>query len=150
MRALVQRVRQASVQVADEIVGRINHGLLVLLGIHKDDTPAQVTWLVNKIVTLRVFADEQGKMNRSVLDVGGSILVVSQFTLYGTCDKGRRPEFTQAASGPEANALYEAFVSQMRRQVSSVATGRFGEYMLISSVNDGPVTLLVEQKSSSR
>jgi D-aminoacyl-tRNA deacylase len=144
VRALVQRVLSASVTVEEEIVGQIGPGLLLLVGIHRNDQEAQIPRLAEKIVQLRLFADPEGKMNRSLKEIGGEILVVSQFTLYGTCDKGRRPEFTQAARGNRALHLYEAFVTALRRDGQSVATGAFGAYMQVASINDGPVTLLLE------
>ena len=144
MRAVVQRVRSCRVVVAGEVVGEIGPGLLVLLGIRTGDTAEQARWLADKIVGLRIMADEQGKMNVSVADTGGSILVVSQFTLYGNCDKGRRPSFVDAARPEIAEPLYEAFANAIRMQGVPVATGRFGADMQVELVNDGPVTVIVE------
>ncbi len=146
MRALLQRVRRASVHVDQELVGQIGPGLLVLLGVTQSDTADQARWLADKIVTLRVFADEHGKMNRDVTENGGGVLVVSQFTLYGDCRKGRRPSFVEAAPPEIAIPLYEAFIDAVRAHGVPVATGRFGAMMQVELVNDGPVTLLVDSK----
>ncbi len=146
MRAVLQRVSRASVVVGDEVIGAVGLGLLVLLGVAPDDTEDDVRRLADKIVGLRIFADEADKMNRSVADVGGGVLVVSQFTLYGDCRKGRRPSFVGAA-GPEiAVPLYEAFVNAIRAQGIPVATGRFGAMMRVELVNEGPVTLILDTK----
>ena len=146
MRAVLQRVSRASVGVGDEVVGAIEGGLLVLLGVAPDDTEVDVRKLADKVVGLRIFADEANKMNRSVADVGGGVLVVSQFTLFGDCRKGRRPSFVSAA-GPEiAVPLYEAFVNALRAQGVFVATGRFGAMMRVELVNEGPVTLILDTK----
>ena len=144
MRAVVQRVTQASVTVQEETVGLIGKGLLVLLGVADDDDPQDADWMAAKIVNLRVFEDEAGKMNRSLLDDQGEILVVSQFTLYGDCRKGRRPSFVKAAAPEKGEALYLRFVEQVRKQDVTIATGRFRSRMAVTLVNDGPVTLLVE------
>lgn len=144
MRAVVQRVRSCRVVVAGEIVGEIGSGLLVLLGIRTGDTAEQARWLADKIVGLRIMSDDEGKMNVSVADAGGSILVVSQFTLYGNCEKGRRPSFIDAARPDVAEPLYEAFANAVRLQGVPVATGRFGADMQVELVNDGPVTVIVE------
>lgn len=144
MRAVVQRVTQASVTVQEETVGLIGKGLLVLLGVADDDDPQDADWMAAKIVNLRVFEDEAGKMNRSLLDEQGEILVVSQFTLYGDCRKGRRPSFVKAAAPEKGEALYLRFVEQVRKQDVTIATGRFRSRMAVTLVNDGPVTLLVE------
>jgi len=144
MRAVVQRVRSCRVVVAGEVVGEIGPGLLVLLGIKTGDTVEQARWLADKIVGLRIMADEEGKMNVGVADAGGSILVVSQFTLYGDCQKGRRPSFIDAARPEIAEPLYEAFANAVRMQGVPVATGRFGADMQVELVNDGPVTIIVE------
>ncbi len=146
MRALIQRVTQASVRVDDQIVGAIGHGLLVLLGITHDDAPAQAQWLAEKVATLRIFSDEQGKMNRDVGEVGGSLLIVSQFTLYGDARKGRRPSFIEAAGPEHAIPLYEAFINAVKALGLATATGRFGAMMQIELINDGPVTLMVDSK----
>jgi D-tyrosyl-tRNA(Tyr) deacylase len=146
MRAVVQRVRRARVIVEDQVIGQIDQGLLVLLGVAKDDTLEQARWLADKVVGLRLFNDEEQKMNRSVAEVGGGVLVVSQFTLYGDCRKGRRPSFIDAA-GPElAVPLYEAFVDAVKALGIPTATGRFGAMMQVELVNDGPVTLIVDGK----
>ena len=144
MRALLQRVTRASVVVEGSVVGEIGAGLLILLGVAKPDTIADATFLVEKILNLRVFQDADGKMNRSLFDTGGSLLVVSQFTLYGDCRKGRRPSFTQAAQPEVAQQLYEAFLAAVARHGVPVAHGTFGAHMAVSLVNDGPVTLLLE------
>jgi D-tyrosyl-tRNA(Tyr) deacylase len=146
MRAVIQRVSRASVVVDGEVVGRIDQGLLVLLGVHRDDTAAQVPWLAEKIVGLRIFNDADGKMNLGIADVGGGVLVVSQFTLHGNCDKGRRPSFIEAAPPEIAIPLYESFVNAIRAQGIPTATGRFGAMMQVELVNDGPVTLVVDSK----
>lgn len=148
MRLVIQRVSQASVSVDNEVVGSIGPGLLVLLGIHRDDTDADIPWLVGKLANLRIFTDDAGKMNRSVQDINGGILVVSQFTLYGSCRNGRRPEFTQAAGPDHAIPLYENFLSALRLEVAQVATGQFGAKMDVQLNNDGPVTLILDGKSS--
>ena len=144
MRAVVQRVRSARVLVGDEVVGAVGQGLLVLLGVAPTDTPAQVQWLADKVVGLRIFADADGKMNRGVAEIGGGVLVVSQFTLYGDCRKGRRPSFIGAAAPEIAEPLYEAFLNGVRALGVPVAAGRFGAMMQVELVNDGPVTLIIE------
>src|SRR5258708_29779146 len=144
MRGVVQRVSRASVTVGGEVTGAIDGGLLVLLGIAPTDTNAKAEWLADKVVGLRIFNDDDGKMNRSLLDVGGAVLVVSQFTLYGDCSKGRRPSFIGAAAPEIAVPLYEAFVTAVRAQGVTTATGRFGAMMQVELVNDGPVTLVIE------
>lgn len=144
MRAVLQRVRSSRVVVADEVVGEIGRGLLVLLGVRTGDTEAQARWLADKIVGLRIFEDDQGKMNVSVADIGGSVLVVSQFTLYGDCEKGRRPSFIDAARPEVAVPLYERFADAVRLHGVPVATGRFGAMMQVELVNDGPVTLILD------
>jgi D-tyrosyl-tRNA(Tyr) deacylase len=145
MRVVLQRVRRARVVVESEVVGEIGHGLLVLLGIAPTDTAEQARWLAEKIVGLRVFEDDAGKMNRDVTEVGSGVLVVSQFTLYGGCAKGRRPSFIGAAAPDLAVPLYEAFVNAVRAQGVPTATGRFGAMMQVELVNDGPVTLIVDR-----
>lgn len=144
MRALLQRVTQASVVVEGAVVGEIGAGLLILLGVAKPDTPANAAFLVDKIVNLRIFQDADGKMNRSLLDIQGSLLVVSQFTLYGDCRKGRRPGFDAAAPAEQARTLYESFVEIARRSGLRVETGVFQAHMEVALVNDGPVTLMLE------
>lgn len=148
MRAVVQRVTGSRVTVDGEPVGAIGPGLLVLLGVKAGDSEADVQYLAEKIANLRIMADEQGKMNRSVRETGGQVLVVSQFTLYGDCRKGRRPSYDKAARPEEANALYERFVAELRCLGLSVQTGRFQAMMQVELVNDGPVTLLLESDRS--
>jgi D-tyrosyl-tRNA(Tyr) deacylase len=146
MRAVLQRVTRARVLVGAEVVGDIGRGLLVLLGVARSDTPEQARWLADKVLGLRVFGDAGGKMNRDVAEAGGAVLVVSQFTLYGDCRKGRRPSFVEAAPPGLAVPLYEAFVDAVKAQGIPTATGRFGAMMQVELVNDGPVTLIVESK----
>jgi D-tyrosyl-tRNA(Tyr) deacylase len=143
MRAVLQRVTMARVEVDGAVVGEIAAGLLVLLGVTTSDTPAQADVLSDKILNLRIFSDDAGKMNRSLVDTGGALLVVSQFTLYGDCRKGRRPGFDQAAPAEQAKALYERFIAAARRSVR-VETGTFQAHMAVSLVNDGPVTLIID------
>ena len=146
MRAVVQRVTEASVTVDGSVVGAIGPGLLVLLGVGPEDTEAQARWLANKLVGLRIFEDEAGKMNLSLLDIGGGALVVSQFTLFGDCSKGRRPSFVHAAPPAIAEPLYERFADLVREAgVERVQTGVFGASMSVALVNDGPVTLILER-----
>ena len=144
MRAVIQRVSQARVRVEGSVLGEIGPGLLALLGIAKPDTAADAEFLAEKILNLRVFPDQAGKMNRSLLDTGGALLVVSQFTLYGDCRKGRRPSFDDAAPAEQALPLYEHFIEVARRSGLRVETGVFQAHMDVFLVNDGPVTLLVE------
>jgi D-tyrosyl-tRNA(Tyr) deacylase len=144
MRAVLQRVRKARVVVGEEIVGSIEGGLLVLLGVAPTDTLAQAQWLADKVVGLRIFNDADGKMNLGLADVGGSVLVVSQFTLYGDARKGRRPSFIGAAGPDIAVPMYEAFVNAVRALGVPTATGRFGAMMQVELTNDGPVTLIVD------
>ena len=146
MRAVIQLVREASVTVDGEITGSIGKGLLILLGVHKDDTIKDATFLADKSINLRIFADDQGKMNRSVLDIGGEILVVSQFTLLGDCRKGRRPSYAAAAPPDQADQLYQSFITELRRLGVKVATGRFQAMMKVRLLNDGPVTLVLDSR----
>ena len=146
MRAVVQRVLQSSVTVGQEVVGEIGAGLLVLLGVARDDEQKDADFLADKIVNLRIFEDHAGKMNRSLLDTCGELLVVSQFTLFGDCRKGRRPSFIKAAPPEIANRLYEYFAEQVRQKGVGVATGRFRAVMAVRLVNDGPVTLILESR----
>jgi D-tyrosyl-tRNA(Tyr) deacylase len=148
MRAVVQRVSSASVAVGDRIAGRIAHGLLVLLGVENDDGPADVQYIAGKIGDLRVFEDDAHHMNRSVQDVGGSVLVVSQFTLAGDCRKGRRPSFDAAAPPAIAKPLYQDVVRELRARGLPVETGEFKAMMQVSLVNDGPVTLLLDSRKT--
>jgi D-tyrosyl-tRNA(Tyr) deacylase len=144
MRIVVQRVREAHVEVQGTVVGRIGHGLLVLLGVGRDDGPADVEYIAGKIRDLRVFEDDAGKMNRSVGDVGGSVLLVSQFTLYGDVRKGRRPSFDAAAPPDVGRALYEDVVRAVRQSGLAVETGTFQAMMRVHLVNDGPVTIVLD------
>jgi D-tyrosyl-tRNA(Tyr) deacylase len=145
MKALLQRVSYASVTVDGRIVGQINKGFVVLLGVTHDDSQAEVNWLANKTAGIRLFEDEAGKMNLSLADVDGSVLVVSQFTLYGDARKGRRPSFVDAARPERAEPLVEQFVQQLRLHGLEVASGVFGAMMKVEIHNDGPVTLLLEK-----
>lgn len=144
MRVVVQRTREASVTVAGDVVGKIDHGLLLLVGITHEDSEKDVDFVADKVANLRIFEDEDGKMNHSVLETGGQILSVSQFTLYGDCRKGRRPNFMSAARPEQAEPLYELFNSKLREKGLVVETGRFGAMMDVRLLNDGPVTLIVE------
>ena len=148
MRALLQRVSSASVTVDGQVVGRIGRGFVVLLGVTHSDTEAEANWLANKVAGLRVFEDEEGKMNASLEEVSGALLVVSQFTLYGDARRGRRPSFTDAARPEQAEPLVDYFVAQLRRHGFEVATGVFGAYMDVAIHNDGPVTLLIEREAA--
>ena len=149
MIALVQRVKNASVSVEGEQISAIGPGLLVLLGVADTDEPEDTAFLAEKVVNLRIFADEQGKMNRSLADISGQMLVVSQFTLLGDCRKGRRPSFVHAASPDKADAMYLDFVEQVRAKGTDARTGQFQAMMDVALVNDGPVTLIVESKPKS-
>jgi D-aminoacyl-tRNA deacylase len=144
LRAVVQRVTQSRVQVAGETIAAIDAGLMVLLGVARDDTKAHADWLADKLVHLRIFEDEAGRMNRSLLAVGGQMLIVSQFTLLGDCRKGRRPSFVAAAPPEMAEPLYEAFAARVAQLGVPVQTGRFQATMAVHLINDGPVTFLVE------
>ena len=145
MKAVIQRVTSASVTVEGRIVGEIGRGILILLGVEKGDAEARADWLAEKIINLRIFEDEAGKMNLSLRDISGSLLVVSQFTLAGNCDKGRRPSFDSAAAPEEGRRLYEYFVEALKRLGAPVATGIFQADMQVSLVNDGPVTFILER-----
>lgn len=146
MRAVVQRVARASVTVDGNVVGQIGPGLMILLGVTHGDGEDQTRWMAEKVAGLRIFEDDEGKMNRSVLDVGGSALVVSQFTLYGDCRKGKRPSFTDAADPQMADQLYQQFVVLLKQAgISHVASGVFGAHMLVDIHNDGPVTMILEK-----
>ncbi|WP_057911592.1 D-aminoacyl-tRNA deacylase [Peribacillus muralis] len=146
MRVVLQRSKAAKVVVADQIIGQIDSGLVLLVGITHGDTIDDVTYLADKIVHLRIFEDENDKMNHSLLDVGGSVLSVSQFTLYADCRKGRRPNFMDAARPEVANELYEAFNEELRKKGVHTQTGQFGAMMDVQLTNDGPVTLILESK----
>lgn len=148
MRAVVQRVSEARVRVDSEVVGEIQAGLLVFLGIGREDTEKDVDFLAEKISNLRIFPDEAQKMNLSLLDSGGAMLVVSQFTLHGDCRKGRRPGFIAAAPPGQAEPLYEQFIAHVEKLGLRVAAGRFGAMMEVELVNDGPVTLLLDSKGA--
>jgi len=146
MRAVVQRVKESSVTVGGDIIGKIGAGLLVFLGVSKEDTTKDVDYLADKILNLRIFEDEHGRMNRSLLEARGDMLVVSQFTLLGDCRKGRRPSFTDAAEPDKANDLYEQFVEKAGSSGIRVKTGRFRAMMDVQLINDGPVTFIVESR----
>jgi D-tyrosyl-tRNA(Tyr) deacylase len=146
MRVVLQRSKAAKVVVADQVIGQIDSGLVLLVGITHGDTIDDAVYLADKIVNLRIFEDENEKMNHSLLDVGGSILSVSQFTLYGDSRKGRRPNFMDAARPEEANELYEAFNEELRKKGVHTETGQFGAMMDVQLTNDGPVTLILESK----
>jgi D-tyrosyl-tRNA(Tyr) deacylase len=145
MRIVLQRVEKATVTVEGGVIGEIGRGLLLLVGVRGSETAGDLDWLADKCVHLRVFGDEAGKMNRSLLDVGGEILAVSQFTLYGNCRKGRRPSFVEAAPGDEARRIFDLFLERLRTWKVNVETGIFGEMMGVHLVNDGPVTLILER-----
>lgn len=144
MRAVIQRVSRARVSVGGETTGEIGRGVLVLLGVSRADTEKEAVYLVEKTLNLRIFEDAEDKMNLSLLDIQGGMLVVSQFTLYGDARKGRRPSFIEAAAPAEANRLYEFFVQEARKQIERVETGRFQAMMDVELVNDGPVTILLD------
>jgi D-tyrosyl-tRNA(Tyr) deacylase len=146
MRAVVQRVSRAEVRIDGQVVGKIGAGLVVLVGAATDDGEADVAYLVDKVVNLRVFPDDEGNMNRAVGEVGGALLIVSQFTLYGDCRKGRRPSFVQAMAPGPAEALYDRFVGLARGSGVPVETGRFRAMMEVELVNDGPVTLMIDSR----
>lgn len=148
MRAVVQRVARGSVVVDSHEVGRIGRGLVVLVGVARGDATADAAYLADKVANLRIFEDEQGKMNRSVLDTGGSVLAVSQFTLFGDCRKGRRPGFSEASPPEEAKHLFEVFVEELKGLGVMVATGVFREHMTVEIINDGPVTLLLDSRKN--
>lgn len=144
MRAVVQRVSSSKVTVNGEVTGEINKGLLVLLGVTHEDTSKDVDYIIDKVLNLRIFEDENEKMNLSLKDVGGELLVVSQFTLYGDCRKGRRPSFSSAARPEVATKLYEEFIEKSRKEGIVTQTGRFGANMMVDLTNEGPVTILLE------
>lgn len=146
MRAVVQRVHSASVSADGKIAGRIDRGLLVYLGVGKNDTEKDVEWMCEKVANLRIFEDENGKMNLSLLQINGEMLVISQFTLYGDCRRGRRPSFDEAAPPEDGQRLYEMFIEKVSQQVRKVEKGIFGAHMEVESVNDGPVTILLDSE----
>jgi len=148
LRAIIQRVTRARVTVASRVAGEIQTGVLILLGVGRADTPESAEYLAEKIANLRIFADDAGKMNRSLVEIGGSALVVSQFTLYGDTRGGRRPSYIQAASPEEANRLYEEFVRRLRSFGVQVETGVFQAHMEVELVNDGPVTILLDSEKT--
>ncbi|MEK3788841.1 MULTISPECIES: D-aminoacyl-tRNA deacylase [Paenibacillus] len=147
MKIVIQRCKRASVTVDEQVVGQIEQGLMILVGVTHEDTEADAVYLADKAADLRIFEDEQGKMNHSVLDIGGAVLSVSQFTLYGDCRKGRRPNFMAAARPEPAEQLYEAFNRQLRNRGLTVETGRFGAMMDVSLTNWGPVTLILDSQA---
>lgn len=144
MRAVVQRVTKASVSIGGKVVGKIDRGLVILLGVKNGDTESDAKFLADKCVNLRIFADEAGKFNLSALDVGGELLAISQFTLYGDTRKGRRPSFVDAAPPETSQPLYEKFVAYLRESELKLATGEFGAMMLVEIHNDGPVTIILD------
>ena len=144
MRAVVQRVFDAQVQVGDLCVGKIEKGLLVYLGVHKDDTDKDFDYILDKVINLRIFPDDAGKMNLSVLDTGGQILVVSQFTLFGDARRGRRPSYGEAAGNEKGNLYYQRFLHELKERGIKTASGQFGADMQVSYTNDGPVTILLD------
>ena len=147
MRVILQRVTQSNVTVDDQLIGQINQGLNLLVGISKTDTPTELEWMAKKCLSLRVFPDETGRMSQSIQDINGELLVISQFTLYGDCRKGRRPSYDQAAPPENAEKLYDQFVALLRESNLKVETGKFGAMMHVSIDNDGPVTLILEREA---
>lgn len=145
MRIVLQRVSRSKITVDNNVIGSIQKGILLLVGVHHDDTAEKASWLANKCADLRIFNDSNGKMNLSLKDIDGQALVVSQFTLFGDCRKGRRPSFIEAAPPQKGEELYLHFVKQLKKQIRKVETGIFGAMMEVELVNDGPVTLLLEQ-----
>ncbi|MGL5694166.1 MAG: D-aminoacyl-tRNA deacylase [Peptostreptococcaceae bacterium] len=148
MRAVVQRVSSSKVTVEGEVTGEISKGLLVLLGVTHEDTSKDVDYMIDKILNLRIFEDENEKMNLSLKDVGGELLVVSQFTLYGDCRKGKRPSFSNAARPDQATKLYEEYVEKAKNEGLKVGTGKFGAHMMVDLTNDGPVTILLDSSKT--
>jgi len=146
MRAVIQRVDRAGVRIHNKEISSISEGILVLLGVEKEDHKSDADYILDKTVNLRIFEDDQGKMNRSLLDIGGEMMVVSQFTLLGDCTKGRRPSFVGAEEPVKANELYEYFVQEGSLRVKKLATGKFQEMMQVELVNNGPVTILLDSK----
>jgi D-aminoacyl-tRNA deacylase len=148
MRVLLQRVRASQVAIAGQVVGEIQRGLNLLVGIARTDTEAELDWMARKVLDLRIFPDETGRLAQSILDIQGELLVVSQFTLYGDCRKGRRPSFDRSAPGELAEVLYERFVQKLRNSGLRVETGKFAAMMQVSIENDGPVTLILEREAA--
>lgn len=148
MRILIQRVKEAQVKVEGKIVGSIGKGALVFFAVHKNDTPDKTLWLAQKLINLRMFTDAQDKMNLSLLDIKGDALIVSQFTLYGNCLEGRRPDFLESARPETAEPIYNKFIQEVKKEVQNVQTGVFGAYMEVGLVNDGPVTFLIDSSKA--
>jgi D-tyrosyl-tRNA(Tyr) deacylase len=148
MRAVIQRVDRAGVKINHQELSSINEGILVLLGVEREDTEADADYILEKTINLRIFEDDEGKMNRSLLDIDGEMMVVSQFTLLGDCIKGRRPSFVRAEEPRKANELYEYFVREAQKKVKYLATGKFQEMMRIELVNNGPVTILLDSRKT--
>ena len=148
MRAVIQRVDRACVKINHRELSSINEGILVLLGVEKEDTEVDADYILGKTINLRIFEDEQDKMNRSLLDINGAMMIVSQFTLLGDCIKGRRPSFVKAEEPARANQLYEYFIKEAKEKVKSLATGKFQEMMKIELINDGPVTILLDSRKN--
>ena len=149
MRLLIQHVVEASVKVDGTVVGKIGKGLLVFLGVHKDDTVDDCLWLKEKLIHLRIFVDAHEKMNLSIQDVAGELLIVSQFTLYADCSQSRRPSFDQSARAELAKGLYDRFVEELKKSIKIVQTGQFGAHMQVHLINDGPLTFLVDSRQRS-
>jgi len=150
MRAVVQRVKKASVEIEGRIVGEIGRGILLFLGIGKEDDTPDVQWMLDKIINLRIFEKEDGKLDESLVDINGELLIVSQFTLYGDCLKGRRPSFSSAMDSKEAKNVFEFFVLKAREKIKKVETGVFQASMDVSLINEGPVTLIIESKRNKQ
>jgi D-aminoacyl-tRNA deacylase len=146
MRAVLQRVKKASVEVGGNFVGKIGPGLLVFLGIHRNDTAADIPWMIDKIINLRIFEKEDGKFDESLLNIKGELFIVSQFTLYGDCSKGRRPSFSEAMEATSARVLFDLFIEKTKEKISHVETGIFQASMDVSLVNEGPVTVILDSK----
>lgn len=150
MKIVLQRVKEASVEIDHQIAGSINHGLLIYLGIEDEDVQEDIDWLIKKVIQMRIFSDEEGKMNLNIRDVEGELLIVSQFTLYASVKKGNRPSFTDAAKPEYAKKLYEDFILSMRDMYhSNIQTGRFGANMQVYSINDGPLTFILDSKNKA-
>ena len=145
MRMVVQRVEKASVEVENKSIAKIGKGALVLFAVHKNDDPSKILWFSQKLIHLRMFVDEKGKMNLSLQDVQGEVLVISQFTLYGNCIEGRRPDFAESAPSGFAEPIYQQFVAEVSRHIPAVKTGSFGKHMKVHLVNDGPVTFIIDR-----